>query len=260
MATLAKHEESMLLPPLPQKYKILERAGLKCKLREGTSDEKVWGENITKPQIMQHNFLTLSPEQKWLDLGGYIGTFALFLLAKGISVFSVEAYPPHVELYKENMRLNGYPENIVTAAVIATLPESGFIDLHVAAERKGYTSFWGNSIHPRWKSSHPIVSVPAISLDLVFKQGKTALGNGNWNLKLDVEGAEIEILEQNNFSEFNQIFFEYHYLSDPDAVRITPILKRLEEQGFEFKLSHKIKPPKFYNEWTLLVWARKKTA
>src|SRR3990167_2145523 len=94
-----------------------EYGNLNLHIRTGSSDIVVCEDNFKEP-YWKH----LVPGDYWLDLGGYVGSSALVFLEAGAKhVFSVDADPVHVMLYKNNLELNGYDPDILCAAVFHRL-------------------------------------------------------------------------------------------------------------------------------------------
>jgi len=240
---------------------LVEQAGIKCYLREGTSDFDVWRENITDAEIAKH--LIITEGQKWLDIGGYIGTFALFVLQRKAQVVSFEPWDLHVKIYKEHMLLNGFTANIVSLGVLQTPPKSRKTALILAKPHrkagKPFINLAKATVINRWKSAHPAIEVPVISFKEAVRLAVKGLGKtGSWNLKIDAEGPEGDILEFGDLSLFQQIFFEYHYQqADPTYERAPRIIKRLEELGFVVKLSKPLHKPKWWSDTAFLCWAKR---
>lgn len=238
---------------------LVEQDGIKCYLRQGTSDTDVWRENIIDAEIAKH--LTIGEGQKWLDIGGYIGTFALFVLQRHAQVISFEPWQSHVAIYKENLQLNGYESNLIPAAVLHTPPVGGKADLILGKpHRKAGEPFINlakATLINRWKSPHPSIEVSVISFADAVLRAKRSLGmRGHWNLKIDAEGPEGDILEFGDLSLFRQLFFEYHYQqADPTYERAPRIMARLEGLGFKVKLSKPLHKPRWWNDTAFLCWA-----
>jgi hypothetical protein len=80
---------------------------------------------------------------------------------------------------------------------------------------------------------------------LLAKQQFT--GKGALCVKMDIEGAELDILEHFQDAAVHKIVWEHHFGVDPSLVRLRSICNRLEQQGFLVRPYHKI--PKG-NLWT----------
>lgn len=248
------------LPKQTDDLYVKEFGGIKCWLRPNSSDEVVFDDNIKRAPVTQH--LTINPGQRWLDLGGYIGTFALFIKSRGGSVVSVEANPVNAQMYERNMGLNNFGYELFQRAVMYEPPESGEVTLHVMPEtgnrRRNHAA---STMFNRWKTEYPGITVPAMKFSEAVKSAFAMLGpDGDWNLKIDIEGAEIEILMHSDLSPFNQIYWEYHFQAnnDPDVPRA--ITERLESMGYEVFWSRKLptKPPTMWWDQTCMGWARKR--
>jgi len=60
--------------------------------------------------------------------------------------------------------------------------------------------------------------------------------------KMDIEGAEIEILERKDFPRFKKLAFEYHFQVDPSLERFHAIMDRLKSLGYDLKRSRNTLP------------------
>ena len=232
--------------------------GIQVRLREYTTDQHVFEDNLIRRPMLKHLVIG---EGNWLDCGGYIGTFALFLLKGGAAgVFSVEALPDNVVCYRENLALNSYKPVLYEGAVLNE-PAQNTVELHMTsrAQGQGYKAFSASTIYSRWKREHLVITVPTIAFDVMVARAVKKLGvRRPWNLKLDIEGAELDILERADLSLFQQIYFEYHFHGDASYRRANNILKRLEGLGFTMHVSRKL--PKtgkavHYRELIFLGWA-----
>lgn len=248
----------MTLFPEEPPSRLAEHAGLKCWLRPGTSDEDVWRENILDEEAAKH--LRFLPGQKWLDIGGYIGTFALYALQRECQVVSFEPFPKHVDLYRANLELNGYKPLVVAKAILqAPVSNKAEYVLPLPAQKRGnrFINHAKGTLISRWSKPHPHVTVPVISFAKAQLEATALLGrSGSWNLKLDAEGPEGDILEYGDLSMFQQIFWEYHYAqADPTYERAPRIIQRMKDLGFNIKLSKPLRPPRWWNDSAFLGWA-----
>ena len=133
-----------------------------------------------------------------VDLGAHIGLATLRLLAgnPGAHVVAVEADPVLVQRLRANV--SGLPVTVVHAAVAAEVGERAFF----RADR----SSWANSLtwaHP----SQTAITVPSITLEALLESQQLRLVD---ILKIDVEGAEWEVLADGVPDSIHSIVGEFH--------------------------------------------------
>lgn len=248
--------------------RVIEHKGLRCFVREGSADELIFHENIVKAEVIK--YLSVGADQNWLDLGGFIGTFAMFVMHRGANVFSVEAFPESADCYIRNVKLNGFKNYVLVNAAVMCKPMSDTVDLHLATPYAGKTRAGGisakritnhavNTLHSRWKRPHPKLTVPTISFAEVVQQAYKKYGTKRkWCLKADIEGAEVDILETADLSRFDQIFFEYHYQAGGGSERARRVMEKIKGEGFNLRLNHPVKDgPLWWNQTYHLGWAWK---
>lgn len=193
-----------------------KRYPLKFWLREGTSDIKAITEVIERNayQRPRKNF-GIEKGERWLDLGGNIGAFAVLAAHLGASsVDSYEADPDSFEMLKKNIAENGL-EKIITPhhyAVVADQQKKAW--LSVSEKNKNY---WRNSIVKQWKGSR-MVSVPCINfLELL---------DDELCVKMDIEGSEMPILEKFPHRT-KKLIFEWSFDIDADCDRFRRAMAHL---------------------------------
>ena len=245
-----------MLGTLFNKVDIIEVGNLKFYVRPNTSDETIVKDNVIRRAASKH----LSMGGNWLDLGGYIGTYAAVVMGAGGKVFSVEADPVHVMLYNANMLLNKFDVRSPLCAAVVQNPEDAIQKFTINYRGDGKSNtVAGNTLLPYWKTSRPYIYVPCVAFsdlcDLAYKE----LGQGVWSLKMDVEGSEIEILEQDTFDHFDQLYIEYHFKADPSIERANRIFDKLSDIGFEVIVNHKLPET---GDWTyfpstIVAWCKR---
>jgi len=237
-------------------YEMKEEGKFKCYIRENSSDAVVFKDNLQKCPIEKH--IEVNENQKWVDLGGYIGTFAMFLRSRGVvPTFSVEADPDNAEMYVKNMDLNGIKDYKLLNKAVFLNPQKPVMTLYKGSKgsRKNHAA---NTFFSRWKTERDTLEIPTISFDKVMKQAIKYLGKGGeWNLKLDIEGAEIDILERADLSMFNNFFFEYHFQADKSVKRAKRIFKMFRSKGYTVKTSislPKTAEPEYWTQEVFIAW------
>jgi 31-O-methyltransferase len=184
-------------------------------------DEIVHGQCYTGP-----DFYRPRPGDVVLDVGANIGLFALHLatLAPGVRVHCFEPSPRAHALLRQNLAANGLTE-WVTAHAVAVFDHNGPAVLRRAA-RSGHRSLLGTTL----VSPDDGDAVDAIDLAEALRRSgaaRVAL------LKVDVEGAEIEIVEGAGagvWTRIDRVVLEFHDRFRPDCLgRVSRVLR---EHGF----------------------------
>jgi FkbM family methyltransferase len=226
-----------MLNTLLNKVEIIEVGNLKFYVRPNTSDETIVKDNVIRKAAAKH----LKMDGNWLDLGGYIGTYAAVVMEAGGKVFSVEADPMHVMLYNANMLLNEFDVRSPLCAAVVQNPKETIQKFTINYRGDGKSNtVAGNTLLPYWKTSRPYIYVPCVAFSAVCDLARKELGKGMWSLKMDIEGSEIEILEHDTFDHFDQLYIEYHFKADPSIERANKVFDKLSDIGFEVIVNHKL--------------------
>lgn len=183
-------------------------------LRLNTSDEKVYTE-IFKSKVYERHGIKVEPSDKWLDLGGNCGMFALYCLTK--NVLFVRCVEPETENFNMiQINLGKYPNvELINKAVDVT---SGTKRLYIAVNPENK---WRHTLLP--VRNRNTVEVETITLD-------NLLDNIDC-IKMDIEGSEIELLETidlNLLKNIKKLVFEYSFDKDRSIPRFLGIIQRLE--------------------------------
>ena len=194
-------------------------------VRPGTTDEKVVPEVLTrrtyeKPRI---GFL-LEPRDRWLDLGGNIGTFVLLCLSRGVaSVSSYEPEPENFALLRRNVEENFPNTKNVRWVARAVSVRKGTIPLYLCG---GEYNKYRHTLCPKRGRRVLPVRVDAV-LDAIKKSRADCI-------KMDIEGAEIGILEFLTASHYQalgirKLVFEYSFDVDKSIPRFMAMIRRLQQ-------------------------------
>jgi FkbM family methyltransferase len=136
-----------------------------------------------------------------IDVGAHIGKYTI-IASKRIGangkVIAIEAHPVNYEMLNRNIKLNGLTN--VIPLNYAVYSEESRIKLYMPDEEFGYTmhhSIMFSYLSPKYslkgKENEKFIEVNANTLDnLLQKNGLSR--EVNW-LKIDVEGAEFEVLK-----------------------------------------------------------------
>jgi FkbM family methyltransferase len=180
------------------------------------SDIKAIREVVEKRAYAGHGF-TPSPGERWLDLGANIGAFAVWAGAHGADVVAFEPDPDLAAAAAHNVALNGLDEHVtvVPAGVWAAPPGPAVLHRNTA---RG--NVWRNSLHKSWRGGE---DVPVDMLDI------TGLWTPDANVKMDIEGAEMDILEALAHRPVRRLVFEWSFDIDGDLDRFRAVMTTLAD-------------------------------
>lgn len=194
--------------------------------RPNTTDDKVIIEVIKKNvyERKKMNFF-IKDSPVWLDLGGNIGTFTCLAASKECSVITFEPEPDNFKLLTENVELNKsknvtlYQEGVVAGS-------DGILDLYVC---KGNYNKYRHTIHK--VRGRQTITIQVKNFKSILEKFKPT------GVKIDIEGAEIEILESmKEWPDFvTHIVFEYSFDVDKSIPRFKAIIDSLSKQ---YKVFH----------------------
>ena len=202
----------------PKKLEYGEIEGIKFCYRKGYSDIVCLEEQLREKSYLKKG-MTIEKNELWLDGGGNIGAFALLAISKGADVVIYEADALNCEIIEKNLKLNGYRAEIRQEALIAADKES--VLLNIALNN----NVWRNSIFYQWGGEQ--VRVPAVQFEDVA--GKFDC------VKLDIEGAEMSILEKTNHV-FDKLVYEWSFDIDNRLPRLWNVLdKQKKDYHVEWK-------------------------
>lgn len=191
--------------------------GLKILIRPQTSDYKAIEETLIKDGY-ETKFFSIAKGEHWLDAGANIGGFSLLCGLNGASSIGYEPEPSNASLAQENLRRNQLSSKIVQAAIVPDSYEGNTVNLWLHPTPYG---LWRHTIHRRGKQTQAVV-VPVIRISEAL--------NGVDCVKLDIEGAELNILDEiSDWQNVRKLVFEYHFDTDSSVARYRKIVARLAE-------------------------------
>jgi FkbM family methyltransferase len=174
-----------------------------------------------------------------VDLGANVGVFSVRIAPFARRVI---AYEPHPELFGQLVKNLGGRRN-VEAVQAAVSGASGTLRLY---EPSNPGQSGTHSLHPESGGymSERFVEVRAITLDELFERHAIEVCD---LLKLDVEGAEYEILHgasPSTLARIRRIYGEYHDVRrDDPRTRCAAFTAFLREAGFDVEVvPHRRKP------------------
>ena len=193
-------------------------------LHHGPEDDAVllFREIFVGSIYTEGGFYTPKPGDTVLDLGGNIGFFALSMQrnGRGVHVHSFEPASDTRARLETNVAENGLA-GVVTIYPYAVTDKPGVVLLK-KAEQAGHRSLFAS----RFVDGGTEEEVRAVSLaEAVAMTGATAVDL----LKIDIEGAEIEVVEGADaatWAKVRRVVIEYHDLFRPGCRdRVVNVLK-----------------------------------
>lgn len=187
-----------------------EIKGIKFFYREGFSDLKTFEEVIGR-DVYQKRKNKISKEEFWYDCGGNVGAFALLARSLGAEVEIFEPDPYNCEMIEKNLKLNGFTAKINQLALVHDGTKEAV--LYVGNNNQ----VWRNSLLKNWNGKG--IKVPCINFDEALSDGA--------NVKMDIEGIEMPIIETTN-RLFKKLIFEWSFDIDDDLTRYWRVLDKLK--------------------------------
>lgn len=206
---------------LRRDFDLRTRSGLCLRIRAGSEDARI-AKSIFAKQRYTNDFVSIPRGGVVLDVGANIGAFSLFAAqctGDAGRIFAFEPEPSNFLCLEGNLRRNG--NRNVTTQALAIAGESGRRRLALASS-----------------GSHSLgESATAETLEVEARSLADWIGESGLDridfLKLDCEGAEIEIidgLDADTAGRIERIALEFH----PRAGHSRETLgQRLSELGFE---------------------------
>jgi len=205
--------------------KLISVNDIKFYIRPNTTDIKVI-EEVIKSHVYQKKKIGFIPEEgeTWFDIGSNIGTFTLFALnLKCKKIYAYEPEPHNNKLFKLNIKANGYDSNHVQLNEAAVFTKEGKMDLFIC--KGDYNKYRHTLYKIRGRES---ISVPVLDIKDEIEKYKPDC------IKMDIEGAEIDILEYITLSDLRKwklkkLVFEYSFDIDPSVERFFKIINKLKK-------------------------------
>jgi FkbM family methyltransferase len=142
---------------------------------------------IAEGQVIKVLCDKLRYEDVFIDVGSHIGYYTLLASRKARSVISIESHPGNFSYLIHNIRIN-HCKNVIPLQ-LAVSNQKGQVKLYLRP-----CSLTHSIIKPKdLKSRSKSITVPATTLDNLIKS--LGLQHSNFFIKIDVEGAELEVLK-----------------------------------------------------------------
>jgi len=156
---------------------------------------------IVNEQESYFKLINPTKEDRWLDIGANIGAFASFLAPLVKSVICIEPEPENFKRLTMNIKLNSVVNaDLLQKAVVGNNDKTR--TFHVLKHsNKGLHSLISRS---------DVAEQEEIKVECV-KLGKLIKDYDINKIKLDVEGAEYEILISADLSNIEELIMEYHF-------------------------------------------------
>lgn len=186
---------------------------LKFDLRPNSSDEKAVREVVGNLAYEKKDFKIL-PGEEWLDLGGNVGAFAVLAASRGAKVTSFEPDPLNCERIHRNLSLNALTAEVRERAVVSNDQKSATLNLWPDGQS------WRNSLYRNRRGTEQTI---------VLCENFFSLLKPDHCVKMDIEGAEIPILEAwPEGLRCQKLVFEYSFDVDPSVARLRAILAKMK--------------------------------
>ena len=133
-------------------------------------------------------------EKVIVDIGSNIGFFTIYALIKNPNsqILAVEANPKNFEILKNNIYENNLSDNVkVFNCVVTSKP--GLQPFYLSSN-----SGWSSIYNERGAKNGKIIHVDSTSLSMLFENNKLNVID---LLKIDIEGAEYDIMLNDKFLE-----------------------------------------------------------
>lgn len=138
------------------------------------------------------DYLKVKEGEVFLDVGAHIGKYSLAvanIIGKKGQVISIEPYPETYQVLLENVRLNGFKN--IQALRFAAWSQNCKKQFFISNNAGGHSLTPYEKPDERWPDQQPFITIQAKPLDDVLDRIGMKV---DW-IKIDVEGAEIEVLQ-----------------------------------------------------------------
>jgi FkbM family methyltransferase len=193
-----------------------------------TIRRNIWDARILQEVFLANPYCTglyLGPDPTVVDIGGYIGDFALYAI-KRLGARQVVVYEPskkNFAIMRRNIEANQYGDRIVSVNMAVSDGDSVLMDIDLPDRRQVNVSVY--------EPSSSLTRVPSVTLkDLLSIHELESVQL----LKLDCEGSEYAILLSaplKVLKRIRNIVMEFHEI-DGFAQKLNAVAERLKNAGY----------------------------
>jgi len=195
--------------------------------RKGTSDERVFDEVVCNRGYRRVRMgFDVMPDETWLDLGANIGAFAIYCMLRGAKAVCYEPDPDCFELLGRNV------------------PHFSIFRTAVTNRHEDNLPFWKGRLetdHYR-QTAYPTSGLPAHPCGTLPNMHGSYIKpiKGFDGIKMDIEGAEAGLLDDDLLPLAEKLCIEYHTSRDAS-------MKNLERRLNFLKARYKVVsyPPEY---------------
>ena len=185
--------------------------GIKFYYRDGTSDMKTF-EEVVNRDVYRKKGMTINKNEHWIDCGGNVGAFTLLACSLDAKVTVYEPDINNCKMIEKNLILNGFNAEIICAALV----HNNIKKANLFVGNNG--NVWRNSMFKNWNGKG--LKVDCVNFDESIPDGVC--------VKMDIEGAEMPILESTNRT-FKKLVFEWSFDIDGYLPRFWNIIEKLQK-------------------------------
>jgi FkbM family methyltransferase len=201
---------------------MLHLQGYSFEIREGTNDESIVRADITEQQYKK--YCRYTPSDIWLDIGGHIGSASVAMSAMVKQVYVYEPEPSNYVQLCRNLAYNDC-KNVIArqVAVVGGQEQEKALYLHQGTKKQVQQTGCHSFYTP--KRNRVMVMVPCANILDLLKETHAR------NLKIDVEGAEADILDAiTDWESIDEVILEWHptLVGDRTNLRYHRLLSLLE--------------------------------
>lgn len=177
--------------------------GVTAHYRPGTSDEGVLKEVIVRHCYARRRAgFDVMPGEKWLDLGANIGAFALYAKAHGAA--SVDGYEPDPDCFDILQRNCKGLGGLRIQAAVTNRKEK---NLPFRKGRDDNDHYRATILQNNRLPAHPLGTLPNLHASAI--RGRRYDG-----VKMDIEGSEFGLIDDELIPKCDKLVMEYHFLRD----------------------------------------------
>jgi len=194
--------------------------------------------------VLQDIIQESEPTDTFYDIGSNIGLYTCFVGNVSQEVVAFEPYEPNTNYTSENMQINDIDGRVYQKALSNT---QGEVEMALPSKRAGESR---PAIKSNWNESYDTVTVDMVNGDDFVSTEMIPLPDV---IKIDVEGAELKVLEglENTLQQACPIVYcETHPERLPDYEgSVQQIHEFFDGLGFETETVHQRTNPKFEEQY-----------